>query len=101
MLERDRQATATVIALAEQVERDSREAQPVGATLDALRLALSDCGTHQAPTGDASRALARMCRVVDQVQASVNRGHVRSISGLSAEARRLARDLEGLASANV
>ena len=89
----DLDAPGSVISLADRIERDSRAGVDVRLSLDELQRALS---AWSGPHGDdrtTADALARMHRIVDQLQRDLDRGKVRSISGLSAEARRLARSL--------
>jgi len=84
-----------MIELAERVERESRAGHDLRAPLDELHGTLLECGAPSAAGHDpvVSEAVARMRRIVDQVRRDVDRGHVRSISGLSIEARRLTRSL--------
>jgi hypothetical protein len=85
-----------LVALAEKIERDSRDGEPVERSLAELAGGLRACATDLRP--DASRrtadALTRMLGVVDHLQHTVGSGRVQSISGLAAAARRLAGSLE-------
>jgi hypothetical protein len=96
MVAHDRDDPASMIALAERVERDSRTGLGLRVSLDELHGTLVHCEAPWTKHDDVamSEAVARMRRIVDQIRRDVDGGHVRSISGLSAEARRLARTLE-------
>ena len=86
---------STLIALAERVEDDSRTSLPIGPTLVELAGVLVECEAQATlPTPEGSDPFARMRRVVDQLRRDVTGGRVQSISGLAAEARRLANKLD-------
>lgn len=92
---RDAVGPTSMIELAERVERESRAGHDPRAPLDELHDTLVECGAPSDSDHDVvvSEAVARMRRIVDQLRRDVESGHVRSISGLSTEARRLSRNL--------
>jgi hypothetical protein len=87
-----------LVALAEKIERDSRDGEPVEQSLAELADRLRSCATDPSlvPSRGPADALTRMLGVVDHLQHTVSSGRVQSISGLAAAARRFARTLESL-----
>ena len=82
-------------ALAERVERDSREGTPVVAALAEIEAMLLRFGEHQARARILpSPAVHRVLQIVEQLQRDACSGRVRSISGLRREMRRVTLDVD-------
>ena len=92
----------TLIELAERIEQASCTCAPIGPMLTELRDALATC--ERSTTwlrSDRPDPFARMYRVIDQLRRDAAGGRVRSISGLTHEARRLTLALDVSAPAKV
>jgi hypothetical protein len=85
-----------LVTLAEAVEQVSRDRRPVARLLDSLDDTTDRAGRRLAggPAGAEPPCFARWRRVLTSVRRDVEHGRVRSVSGLSHEARRLELQLD-------
>ena len=90
-----------LITLAERIERESRTRRPIDLLLVELCGVVTDYEWQANPADDRPDPTLRLRRVIDQLRRDVSSGRVRSISGLTHEARRLALELDAAAPAPV